>query len=194
MKRIFISMIAMCMMMSMTVFAESSEWKDTSYDFSTIKTVYVDTAIQYDTKAAVSELDHLKNLKAIDDHAKQLKHVKRVNSPAMADAVIKLHVYRWGEEYLWLEPRDYTKTEAIQYVDEINNKRSKKEIVFNMHDDGRYGKIEYFSAEFTVTNTAGKVIYRKQEYRSTADDSFSIFSKAIRDFYKSFNKINEVKR
>lgn len=194
MKRIFISMIAMCMMMSLTVFAESSEWKDASYDFNTIKTVYVDTTIQYDANTAVSELDHLKNLKAIDDHAKQLKHFKRVDSPALADAVITLHVYKWGEEYTWIPPRDYTEKDYIEYVDEINDTKSQKEVVFDMHDDGFYSRDEFFDAEFIVTDKQGNSIYRKRDTRSSGKDSFSMFGRAIRDFYKSFNKINEVKR
>lgn len=194
MKQIFISMVAVCMMMSMTVFAESSEWKDTSYDFNTIKTIYVDTTIQYDANTAVSELDHLKNLKAIDDHAKQLKHVKRVDSPALADAVITLHVYKWGEKYIWIPPRDYTEKDKIEYVDEINDTRSEKEVVFNMHSDGCYGRDEFFDAEFIVTDKLGNSIYRKRDTCYSGKDSFSMFGRAIRDFYKSFNKINEVKR
>ena len=60
-----------------------------------------------------------------------------------------------------------------------------------MYTEEHYTYEQYFTAEFTVTDKAGNVVYKKIEKREASKDTFAMFGRAIKDFYDDFEEIKE---
>lgn len=173
------------------VFAEHSEWRDVTYDFTKIKTVYVNPEIIYAPECAVSELDFYKNLVTLDENTKKLKNFKVVEDENLADVTVTINVSAWNVSEKYIEPEEYTLQENIEHTD-TNGNKTYEPITLEMYSEGYYEYEQYFTAIFSVTdNVTGKEIYRRIEERQADKDTFAMFGRAIKDFYDDFNDVND---
>lgn len=62
-----------------TAFAENSDWKNPGYDFSKLKTIYVELEIIYAPGCSIGELELYKNLVTLDEEQDRLDEFKLVD-------------------------------------------------------------------------------------------------------------------
>lgn len=185
-----LSIIFSLLLCSTVAFAEHTEWKDATYDFTKIKTVYVEPEIVYAPECTVSELDLYKNLVTLDENMKKLKNFQVVNDVSLADAIVTVNVTAWNVSEKYIEPEEYTLQEYAEHVDTDGNV-TYEPVTLEVYSDGYYEYEQYFTAEFLVTDKAGKLIYKRTENRQADKDTFAMFGRAIKDFYDDFNDIND---
>lgn len=173
-----------------TVFATNSAWKDPAYDFSKINTVYVEPEIIYAPSCSIGELELYKNLVALDEEKDKLDDFEIVDDKSLADAVITMNVTSWNIKETYVPTKEYTDTANIEYVD-TDGSKTYEPVTFDLYTEEHYVYEQYFTAEFTVTDKEGKVIYKKVENRQADKDTFAMFGRAIKDFYDDFNEIKE---
>ena len=188
----FIMILTMLVMLSNfnIVFAESSSWKDPVYDFSKIRTVYVEPEIIYAPSCSIGELELYKNLVKLDEEKDKLDDFKIIDDKSLADAVITINVTSWNIKETYIPTEEYTKEANIEYVD-TDGSTTYEPVTFDLYTEEHYVYEQYFTAEFTVTDNTGKVIFKKVEKREADKDTFAMFGRAIKDFYDDFNEIKE---
>lgn len=191
MKKIF-AIISMVFVLSAfnTVFAANSDWKDATYDFSKINTIYIEPEIIYAPGCSIGELEFYKNLVALDEYKKKLDDFKIVDDKSLADAVITINVTSWNIKETYVPTKEYTERANIEYTD-TDGSKSYEPVTFDLYMEEHYEYEQYFTAEFTVTDKDGKIVYKKIENREADKDTFAMFGRAIKDFYNDFNKIKE---
>lgn len=171
-------------------FAEHSEWRDVTYDFTKVKTIYVDPEIIYASECVVSDLDFYKNLVTLDENTKKLKNFTIVEDKNLADITVTVNVTAWNVSEKYIEPEEYTLQEYAEHVD-TNGNVTYEPVTLEVYSDGYYEYEQYFTAEFLVTDKAGNLIYKRTENRQADKDTFAMFGRAIKDFYDDFNDIND---
>lgn len=173
-----------------TVFAENSAWKNPGYDFSQLKTVYVEPEIIYAPGCNIGELELYKNLVALDEERDRLDEFELVDDASLADAVITVNVTSWNIKETYVPTKVYTKEANIEYID-TDGSTTYEPVTFELYTEEHYTYEQYFTAEFTVTDKAGNVVYKKIEKREASKDTFAMFGRAIKDFYDDFEEIKE---
>lgn len=185
-----LSIIFSLLLCSTVAFAEHNEWRDITYDFTKIKTVYVEPDIIYAPDCAISELDYYKNLVSLDENTKKLKNFQIVDDKSLADVSVIINVTAWNISEKYVEPEEYSQQVNIEHTD-INGNKTYEPVIIDMYSDGYYEYEQYFTAVFSVTdNATGKEIYRRTEERQANKDAFAMFGRAIKDFYDDFNDVN----
>lgn len=173
-----------------TAFAENSAWKNPGYDFSQLKTVYVEPEIIYAPGCSIGELELYKNLVALDEERDRLDEFELVDDASLADAVITVNVTSWNIKETYVPTKVYTKEANIEYID-TDGSTTYEPVTFELYTEEHYTYEQYFTAEFTVTDKAGNVVYKKIEKREASKDTFAMFGRAIKDFYDDFEEIKE---
>ena len=188
----FITILTMLVVLSNfnMAFAESNSWKDPMYDFSKVKTVYIEPEIIYASSCNIGELEFYKNLNALNEYSKKLKEFKVVDDKLLADAIITINVTSWNISETYIPTEEYTKEANIEYID-IDGSTTYEPVTFELYTEEHYIYEQYFTAEFTVTDKNEEIIYKKIEKREADKDTFAMFGRAIKDFYNDFNEVKE---
>ena len=173
-----------------TAFAENSDWKNPGYDFSKLKTIYVEPEIIYAPSCSIGELELYKNIVTLDEEQDRLDEFKLVDDKSLADGVITVNVTSWNIKETYVPTKEYTEQAKIEYTD-TDGSKSYETVTFDLYTEEHYVYEQYFTAEFTVTDKEGNIVYKKIENREADKDTFAMFGRAIKDFYDDFNEIKE---
>lgn len=119
-----------------------------------------------------------------------MKEFKVVDDKLLADAIITINVTSWNISETYIPTEEYTKEANIEYID-IDGSTTYEPVTFELYTEEHYIYEQYFTAEFTVTDKNGEIIYKKIEKREADKDTFAMFGRAIKDFYNDFNEVKE---
>ena len=152
---------------SITVASGTTE-KDSTFDFKSIKKIYINPEISYADGCEIPEFNMLYNMVIWNDESTRLKNYRIVDKEIIADAFIEAHILKWYSDNYWVDEKYYTTTGI----------------------EGHYVYRDNFSIEYTVTNNEGKVIYKRTENRYSTDNKIhKEIEDSIENFYKDFNKL-----
>ena len=168
--------------------AEKAEWKDSSYNFSKMGKVYVESEVVFDVDEDISNLEEMKIRQAVEDNKNSAKNIQFTNSKELADAIVEIAITDWGQHKYWHEPETVLEYKTITKTDK-NGKVSSTQIPVPVYKPGYYTYTQYFSAKYIVTDKDGKTVYERVDSREDAKESYAMFGRATKDFYKSFDKL-----
>ena len=182
------SIFLLLFMFSASARADQAERRDESFDFSAVKTVYVEP--QVDTDGFVlPEIDSIKIDEMLTEDKRLLKHFVLTDDKSAADVIITHEIKAWSTQTYWQEPYTYIDYRTVSYIGS-NGKRYYTSIPVTRYRPGYYYDVQYFSAKFTVTdNKSGKVIYERFDRRGDNKRAYAMFGRALRDFYRDFNSL-----
>lgn len=170
--------------------AENAEWKNADYDFSKIKTIYLEPNISYDEGVKLPDLDELKVQKLIDSNKKYLKNVKLTDDKTQADAIATINITAWGTNRYWIPPRTEIEYRSITRIDG-EGRYYTTQIPVPVYRPGYYAYTQYFSATFTLTDKDGTELYKRVDSREDAKKAYAMFGRATKDFYKAINELDK---
>ncbi len=169
-----------------TAFADNAVQQDENFDFTSIKTVYVEPEIDFANGIKLSDLDSMKVEKSFAENKQYLKNVQFTEDKQVADAVIKIGITGWGNNTYWRAPETYIDYRTVAHVDSRGNVYTTV-IPFARTRPGYYYGVEYFEATYTVTDRAGNMIYKRADRREDTKDAYAMFGRATKAFYKDFS-------
>lgn len=173
---------------SSAVFAENVEWKNKGVDFSAAQTVYIDPNIEYYPGTILFDVDKANIANAIKENQKQLKKYKIVSNKEMADFVIVLSIVEWSSRDEYVPQKSEVKwTTVVDYEDEYGNKAYSKYPELSV--SGGYRKyIQFFTVKFTVYDKDNYTAYVYVDRREDEKENKNMFERAVKNFFKEFNK------
>lgn len=172
--------------------AKRAQWKSPTFDFDTVKAVYVHSDLTTTTEANISEFEALKIEELLLAGQKYLNKYRIVKDPELADLFVNVKISNWGKNRYWQEPHTYTAYENITYTDK-DGKKSTLSIPVKKTQPGYYFYKNYFTARFTVTDVNGERLFEIVDTREDAKNAHSMFGRAVKDFYKDLGKTKDKK-
>ncbi len=170
------------------VWADNAEIRDKDFDFTAVRTVYVQPDFLLGSDADMPDLDRIKALAFMTDYQKYLKHYTVVSDPEKADVQVRVTLSSWGYTKEWHEPEEYIEDETITQVDK-NGKKSTTTVPVRRVRPGYSLDAGFFSADFEVLDQDGKTVYQRIDTRNGYKKPYDMFSRAVKDFYQAFNKL-----
>lgn len=170
--------------------AENAEWRNADYDFSKIKTIYVEPNIVYDEGVKLPDLDELKVQKVIESNTKYLKNLKVTDDKVQADAIATISFTAWGTNRYWIPPRTEIEYRSITRIDG-DGRYYTTQIPVPVYRPGYYTYTQYFSATFTLTDKDGNELYKRVDSREDGKKAYAMFGRAMKDFYKAINELDK---
>lgn len=191
-KRIFSLFTILIVLFTFTAIssAENAEWKNDEYDFSKIKTIYIEAEPTYDEGVKLSDLDTLKVQKAIETNQKYVKNIKITSDKTLADATVQVNISAWGRNRYWNMPRTEIEYRSITRIDG-NGKYYTTQIPVPVYRPGYYSYTQYFSATYTLTDKDGTELYKRVDFREDAKKAYAMFGRATKDFFKAINELDK---
>ena len=184
------AVLSMLMILTTAAFADQAERKDDSFDFALVKTVYIEPDIQTADTISIPEIDKLKLTETLSKDKRLLKNLTLTDDKSAADIVITTKIDAWGTQVYWQEPYTYIDYRTISYIGG-DGKRYYTSVPVTRYRPGYYYDVQYFSAQFTVTDKTGKVVYERFDRRGDNKHAYAMFGRALRDFYRDFNSLRK---
>lgn len=172
------------------VWADNAEIRDKDFDFTAVRTVYVQPDFLLGSDADMPDLDRIKALAFMTDYQKYLKHYTVVSDPEKADVQVRVTLSSWGYTKEWHEPEEYIEDETITHVDK-NGKKSTTTVPMRRVRPGYSLDAGFFSADFEVLDQDGKTVYQRIDARSGYKKPYDMFGRAVKDFYQALNKLGQ---
>lgn len=191
MKKIYKCLLLIGMMIlfcSSVAFAENVEWKNKGVDFKSIKTVYIEPDIEYYDGVNLFDVTNTDLLNVIKENQKYLKKYTIVPNKETADLILTISLIDWNkrDEYMYRYTGIAYET-TVTYEDEYGNKAYMKTPYVNEYG-GYYKHYDYFTVKGTVMTNDGYVAYVYIDNREAQKDNINMFERAMKNFFKSFNK------
>lgn len=173
---------------SSTALAENVEWKNKGVDFESAQTVYIEPNIEYYQGTILFDVDKANIANAIKENQKYLKEYKIVSNKEAADFIIVPSVVEWSSRDEYLPQKSEVKwTTVVDYEDEYGNKAYSKYPELSV--SGGYRKyIQFFTVKFTVYDKDNYTAYVYVDRREDEKENKNMFERAVKNFFKEFNK------
>lgn len=186
--RITTLMLMTLFVLTVIASADKAEYKAAGYNYSKVVKIYVDTDANYKDGLEISDMNELKVREAIENNKSAVKKFELTRNRDIADAIVTIDILSWGSNKYWHEPRTVYEDKTITEKDK-DGKVSTITIPVPVDKPGYYSYTEYFSARFTLTDRDGQKIYERIDSREDEKNATSMFGRAVKDFYKSLNKL-----
>lgn len=186
-------LLALCLLLAQSAFAEHRTWKDKAFNFRTVALVRLYEPVY--PQNVTDEMDQWELRDYFWEQASEkISNVRFATNDlagGRADLFVEEEIQTYTVEKTWREPYLYktTEYETVKYTDKEGHKYERRvphEVMKEM--PGEYIYTGYIKVRFNVYDKHNKLVLRYEDQRSAQKDLIDMYKRIVRHFYAALEK------